>query len=215
MALGLARLRGKVLSALTFQCADLLLDQPGHPMPNYIDLGDAGSEQLAHISRGHSFQAMQIKNLVVFGRHFLLHPLHGGVDQILLPFGVPEILKAAGIARLEHERLDVFGPGVGRKWNEIVSFRKGFAKVIDDAIARYVHEPAFEGTDLRFVAKVLHVPRHADDGLLNHVLSVSIGQTCANGGKVDQLPVGIEKLLPGALVIQVAQAFEQAQTRRR
>src|SRR5581483_9228401 len=77
-----------------FQAANLALNQARHPVPDDVHLRHTGPEQFPHIASRHSFDAMEIKNLIMFRRYLALDPFHGGLEQIALPLLVPKILES-------------------------------------------------------------------------------------------------------------------------
>src|SRR6266550_6748891 len=92
--------------------------------------------------------------------------------------------------------------------------RLAFAETINDPPPGHVHEPAFERTRFRFVTERLHFASDADDGFLHNLLRLRVGQAEFNRRAIDELPVGVEKFLPRGVVVEIAQAFEQALARR-
>src|ERR1019366_1444424 len=51
--------------------------------------------------------------------------------------------------------------------------------------------------------------RHANDRLLDDVLGFVVAEACADGGAVDELPIGLEELAPARLIAQIAQTLDQ------
>src|SRR5581483_4634024 len=86
-----------------------------------------------------------------------------------------------------------------------------FAQMIDDPPAGDMHHPTFERADLGLINKIFHLSRNANDGLLDHVFSVRVGQAILDGGQINEFPISVEELLPRAVIIEIAQALEQTE----
>ena len=73
-----------------------------------------------------------------------------------------------------------------------------------------MHEPAFEGADVRLVLKLRHFAGDADHRFLDDVLGFLVAETSADGGAVDQLPVRVEELAPARLIVEIAPGARSA-----
>jgi len=54
---------------------------------------------------------------------------------------------------------------------------------------------------------------HSDHGLLHHVARLGFGKPGLDGDGVDELPIGVKKVLPTAVIVPVAETMDQARPR--
>src|SRR5437867_2761074 len=85
--------------------------------------------------------------------------------------------------------------------------------LIRDAPAREREQPALERAGGRIRIELRHLLRHGDDRLLNYFLRFGVAEAGLERDAVDELPVGIEEVLPALLIVAVLQPPDQAPAR--
>ena len=150
---------------------------------------------LGHFLGRPFFAHVAIENLKLFRIDFLFHPRDRSLEQIFLPLALPDRIKIDARANREHARL--LRLAIVRRTSGafgIAGF--AFAKLIDNSPARDLQQPAFERTDRWIVFQFVDVLGDRDDGFLHDFLRFGIGETGFARGRVNQLPVRVEKFLP-------------------
>ena len=78
---------------LCLEMLDLTLYPAADPMLDQIDLGGTDAERLRHLQNRLFLDHVQVEHLVVPGVALPFYLLNGGVDQVLLPFIVPDVFQ--------------------------------------------------------------------------------------------------------------------------
>src|SRR5215469_10725888 len=90
--------------------------------------------------------------------------------------------------------------------------RSPLAQLVPNAPTAQVQQPGFEGTDLGIVTEVGQMFGHADQGFLDHLISLVLRQAVLDRKAEDQLSVELAKLVPTALVSGVFDPAQQTGT---
>ena len=181
-------------------------------MARQIDLANVHPKFRRHLLGRPLFPNVAVENLELLRVHFLPHPLHGRGQQVLLPFLVPERVEIScfhvrnAFDRRRHPRV------IGKA--RAIFPRLPLSKLVRDAPARDMQQPALERTARRIVLQFTHLLGHRDNRFLHHLLRFHLGQAGLSRRRKDQLPVGIEELLPMLPVLPVLQPVNQAAPRR-
>src|SRR5579859_1664911 len=71
-------------------------------------------------------------------------------------------------------------------------------------------KPGLEGASGRVIFKARDAFGNRQDGFLDRLLRLLMGQTAFDGEAIDKFPVSVEKILPTLVVLPVFQAAQQA-----
>ena len=166
------------------QRLDFLFQERGDAVLCEVDLGEIDAEIALDALCGPLLDDVAIENLVVAGGDFELYPAEGGIDKVLVPLGIPEGVefRAGGIGGASDGGgaggvLGPAGAGLGGE---------ALAELVCDAPAGDLEEPALEGAAGGIVVEAIRAAGDGEEGLLEGVVGLGIGEAGAAGEAVDE-----------------------------
>src|SRR5260221_12216452 len=133
---GIAAIRSftvcRSLGHLLLQPPDLVFDQIGHPLLGEVNLFYGHAEPRRDFFRRPVLVHIEVEDLIFLRVNVALHSGDGGIEQVLLPFAVPEVIE--GMTRRIDHAID--GPGASAAvsgYRARLSERPAFANLINDA----------------------------------------------------------------------------------
>lgn len=157
--------------------------QGGHSMFCQVDLGQVDAEVALDALGGPLFHHVAIEYLILPRRDLCLYALEGGLEEIRMPFGIPD--------RFEFRTGGVDGPRNGRGSRRIgvqVRLRgQALAELIGDPPPGDLEEPPLEGAARRIVPEAIRPARHCEERLLHGIVRLGVSQAGPAGKGVDHL----------------------------
>ena len=175
-------------------------------MLRQVHLGEIHPEIALHPLRRPFFDDITIEDLILPRRDLALHALEGGREKIGVPLGIPDRLDL-GTGGIDGASDGGGARGIGV---EMRLHGEALAELIRHAPPGDLEEPAFERAARRVVPEAIRPAGNREEGLLEGVIGLGIGEAGAAGEAVDEFCVGPVELLPMPPVRPIGQAIDQA-----
>ena len=171
-----------------------------------IHLRQAGVVAFANGGGGDLLQDGETKQQVLTRTDLRLNAAHRGVEQILLPFGLPTRLKFRHGCEIRILRRTVARRGF--RFEVHRGMGTGFSPMPRQPSPDHGMKPGLERPSGRIVTKSRHLLGDHHQGLLHHILRLRLRQTGPSSHRIDQSPIGFKKLAPPLLIFPVLETAQ-------